>query len=308
MNWGGQIIQEDGSPFPSQEHPAMVTLRTGKPQVRVIMGISPPEASLLPCPVNDSPVAGNKAKSGGLKLRQKQQGCQEQRHEITWISMNSQPLFNPGDSQPYAVVTSFSDITESKRHFSRLDEAKCKQVNLHQGIDSTLLILKHRLTQKGNRPPIQLIKDYGQLPLVKCYPGQLNQVFMNILSNALDALDDAHDTAYLSGLPSTKTRDFQDTSKTHPQPSPMIRIHTEFVEPNWIIIRIADNGAGINAEVQSRIFDPFFTTKPVGQGTGLGLSISYQIVVDKHGGQLQCHSHHPQGTEFVIKLPVTKSL
>jgi len=200
-----------------------------------------------------------------------------------------------------------SEIVQSLRHFSRLDEAKCKQVNLDQGIDSTVLILKHRLTQQGNRPPIQLVKDYGQLPLVKCYPGQLNQVFMNILSNAIDALDDAHNTAYLSGLPSTKTRNFQNTSKTHSQPSPMIRIHTEFVEPNWAIIRITDNGAGIKAEVQSRIFDPFFTTKPVGQGTSLGLSISYQIIVDKHGGQLQCHSHPPHGTEFVIKLPVNKS-
>ncbi|MEQ9368130.1 MAG: GAF domain-containing protein [Coleofasciculus chthonoplastes F3-SA18-01] len=437
MNWRGQIIQEDGSPFPSQDHPAMVTLSTGKPQCQVIMGISPPEASLLSDSVDDSHLPESRAKGGGLRLKQKEPVYQEQRKHITWISINSQPLFHPGDSQPYAVVTSFSDITQSKRsqealhlitqqereralqleqalqklqrtqaqlvqnekmvslgqlvagvaheinnptsfiygnippasdyaqdllhlvqlygkhypkpvaeiaeyideidldfittdfpkllasmqegarriseivqslrHFSRLDEADCKRVNLHQGIDSTLLILKHRLTQQGNRPEIKLVKDYGQLPLVKCYPGQLNQVFMNIISNAIDALDEDHNTAHLSGIPSADRGNCHDYSTTNPQPSPLIRIHTEFIEPNWVIIRIADNGTGIKAEVQSRIFDPFFTTKPVGQGTGLGLSISYQIVVDKHGGQLQCHSHPPQGTEFVIKLPVNKS-
>jgi PAS domain S-box-containing protein len=413
---------EDGSLFPGELHPAMVTLRTGKPQSNVIMGIHKLDGSL------------------------------------TWISINSQPLFHPGAVQPYAVVTSFSDITDRKiaeetlrsltqqereralqleqalkqlqrtqaqlvqsekmvslgqlvagvaheinnptnfiygniyaasdyaqdllhlvelyakhdpepvaeiaeqiesidldfiaedfpkllasmkegahriseivhslQNFSRLDETECKQVDIHEGIDSTLLILKHRLTQhplsfsraaaedlagcKSIRcSEIQVIKDYGELPLIECYPSQLNQVFMNIISNAIDAIasrfaNDALEELKVSKL---KVESWEDNLQPcNLQPSTRcIRIHTEVVDQNWVVIRIADNGSGIKTDVLSRIFDPFFTTKPPGKGTGLGLSISYQIVVDKHEGQLSCHSVPGLGTEFVIELPIARS-
>jgi PAS domain S-box-containing protein len=176
-------------------------------------------------------------------------------------------------------------IVLSLRNFSRLDEAERKPVDLHEGIDNTLLLLKHRLKAKGDRPDIQLIKEYGQLPLVECYAGQLNQVFMNLLSNAIDALEES-------------------VVGNEEQPSPCIWIHTEVQDDGRVAIRIADNGTGITEEARQRIFDPFFTTKPVGKGTGLGLSISYQIVVEKHGGQLQCFSNPNQGTEFLIQMPI----
>jgi signal transduction histidine kinase len=176
-------------------------------------------------------------------------------------------------------------IVLSLRNFSRLDEAERKPVDLHEGIDNTLLLLKHRLKAKGDRPDIQVIKEYGQLPLVECYAGQLNQVFMNLLSNAIDALEES-------------------VVGNEEQPSPCIWIHTEVQDDGRVAIRIADNGTGITEEARQRIFDPFFTTKPVGKGTGLGLSISYQIVVEKHGGQLQCFSNPNQGTEFLIQMPI----
>ncbi|MBW4671528.1 MAG: response regulator [Cyanomargarita calcarea GSE-NOS-MK-12-04C] len=175
------------------------------------------------------------------------------------------------------------EIVLSLRNFSRLDEAEFKQVDIHEGIDSTLMILHNRLKAKSNHPDISVIKEYGKLPLIECYPGQLNQVFMNILSNAIDALD-----ASFIGHQG------------------QIRIHTEVVDCNQLVIRISDNGLGIPQEIVSKLFDPFFTTKDVGKGTGLGLSISYQIVVDKHGGELSCHSTLGQGAEFVIKIPITQ--
>ncbi len=211
-----------------------------------------------------------------------------------------------------------SEIVQSLRNFSRLDEMECKQVDIHIGIDNTLLILKQRLTQQPKRPEIQVIKEYGELPLIECYPGQLNQVFMNIISNAIDAIasrlladspravgntNDALEGLNVSKLNVEHWEDNLQLSNLQPS-TPCIRIRTEVVEQKWLVIRIADNGLGIKPEVQSRIFDPFFTTKPVGTGTGLGLSISYQIVVDKHGGQLSCHSIPGYGTEFVIKLPI----
>ncbi|WP_373695800.1 sensor histidine kinase [Brunnivagina elsteri] len=177
-----------------------------------------------------------------------------------------------------------SEIVSSLRNFSRLDEAEFKAVDIHQGIDSTLLILKYRLKTTGNLPEIQVIRDYGQLPLVECYPSQINQVFMNLLANAIDALNE---------------------SQQHSQP--IIKIWTSVIEDKWIAIHIADNGLGIPEAVRSRLFDPFFTTKPVGKGTGLGLSISYQIITEKHHGRLLCHSQVGMGAEFIVEIPIQQS-
>ncbi|RCJ18648.1 PAS domain-containing sensor histidine kinase [Nostoc sp. ATCC 43529] len=177
------------------------------------------------------------------------------------------------------------EIVKSLRNFSRLDEAELKQVNIHEGIESTLMILDRRLQARHDCPEIKVIKKYGQLPNVTCYPGQLNQVFMNILLNAIDALE--------KSAVNSKTTD-----------NPQIQITTELIDEKWIAITIADNGLGIDEKVRSKLFDPFFTTKPVGKGTGLGLSISYQIIVEKHGGQLNCFSTPGKGAEFLIKIPV----
>jgi two-component system NtrC family sensor kinase len=181
------------------------------------------------------------------------------------------------------------EIVRSLRNFSRLDEAEMKQVDLHEGIDSTLMILQNRLKAKPDHPGIQVVKEYGSLPAVECYVGQLNQVFMNILVNAIDALDE---------------RDRHRCSEELKQNPSMIRITTSVVDNHQVMIEIADNGPGISSHLQSRLFDPFFTTKPVGKGTGLGLSISYQIVTEKHGGQLQCRSTVGAGTAFHITIPI----
>ncbi|QZZ23394.1 HAMP domain-containing histidine kinase [Leptothermofonsia sichuanensis E412] len=174
----------------------------------------------------------------------------------------------------------------SLRNFSRLDEADMKPVDIHEGIDSTLLILQHRLKEKSGHAAIKIVKEYGQLPLVTCFASQLNQVFMNILSNAIDALDDT----------------ITSNGQTGQVQSPTIWIRTQLVDSNTITIRIADNGPGMSAEVKKHLFDPFFTTKPVGKGTGLGLSISYSIV-EKHGGQLTVASEPGKGSEFLISIP-----
>jgi signal transduction histidine kinase len=184
-------------------------------------------------------------------------------------------------------------IVASFRNFSRMDEADFKAADIHDGIDSTLMILQNRLKVKPDYPAIQVIKDYGDVPWVECYPGQLNQVFMNILVNAIDALEDA------------KERYQQPEDASHPQCLiPTIQIQTVRSGENQITIRIADNGPGMPGSVAQRIFDPFFTTKPVGKGTGLGMSISYQIVAEKHNGSLQCRSKPDEGTEFIIALPI----
>ncbi|MGD1912800.1 MAG: sensor histidine kinase [Rivularia sp. (in: cyanobacteria)] len=185
------------------------------------------------------------------------------------------------------------EIVKSLRIFSRLDEAEIKQADIHQGIDSTLMILQNRLKAESIHSNIEIIKEYGNLPEIDCYPGQLNQVFMNIIANAIDALEEqiGH-----SGW--TIESQQEDTFK------PLkICIRTEVIEDRWISITIYDNGPGIKEEVLNKLFDPFFTTKEVGKGTGLGLSISHQIVVEKHGGQLSCNSILGTGTEFVIKIP-----
>lgn len=177
------------------------------------------------------------------------------------------------------------EIILSLRNFSRLDESDKKLVDIHEGIDSTLVILQSRLDELGES--INIIKEYGELPKVDCYAGLLNQVFMNILANAIDAIEES--------LVITHSSSVRDKAK--------ICIRTELTDDKQVIIRICDNGSGIPESYQNRLFDPFFTTKPVGQGTGLGLSISYQIVVEKHGGQLQCISAFGEGTEFIIKIP-----
>ena len=177
-------------------------------------------------------------------------------------------------------------IVNSLRTFSRLDESDCKDVDIHAGIDSALVILEHRLKRTTERPAIQVIKQYGDLPLVECYAGQLNQVLMNILTNAVDALE-------------KRDRDQQ----AMPQSPKTIKIRTQVLKSEQISIHISDNGEGIPDEIKQRIFDPFFTTKPVGKGTGMGMSISHQIITENHGGTLQCFSNPGQDTEFVIQIP-----
>ncbi|WP_375493830.1 sensor histidine kinase [uncultured Nostoc sp.] len=180
-------------------------------------------------------------------------------------------------------------IVLSLRTFSHLDEADMKEVDIHEGIDSTLLILQNRLKAKPEHPKIEIIKEYGELPLVECYAGQLNQVFMNVINNAIDALDMCNLRRSLQEIESNPSK---------------IIISTKLISDNRVVVRIADNGPGMTQEVKKKLFDPFFTTKPVGQGTGLGLSISYQIVVQKHSGVLRCESELGKGTEFWIEIPL----
>ncbi|MEH2308888.1 sensor histidine kinase [Nostoc sp.] len=179
-------------------------------------------------------------------------------------------------------------IVLSLRNFSRIDEAEFKSVDIHEGIDSTLMILQHRLKAKPEQPEIEVIKDYGTIPLVECYAGQLNQVFMNILVNAIDALEENNTKHTYKEIEKNPSR---------------IKIRTSVINSTWLEIAIADNGVGISKEFQQRIFDPFFTTKPIGKGTGMGMSISYQIITEKHGGKLECFSTPGKGTEFIIQIP-----
>ncbi|BAY65427.1 response regulator receiver sensor signal transduction histidine kinase [Calothrix brevissima NIES-22] len=177
-----------------------------------------------------------------------------------------------------------TDIVLALQNFSRHDESLMKQVNIHQGIDSALIMLQHRLRETKNHPAIDIVKDYGNLPLVNCYASELNQVFMHLLNNAIDAFD-----GWVS------------------QEKPQIQIHTQLTQTKTVKIAIADNGPGIEESLRSRLFDPFFTTKPVGKGSGLGLSISYQIVVQKHRGQIACFSSLGKGAEFLLEIPLEQS-
>jgi two-component system, NtrC family, sensor kinase len=182
------------------------------------------------------------------------------------------------------------EIVRSLRIFSRLDETECKRINLHEGIDSTLIILSSRLKATGERPDITIVKEYGNLPLVECYRGKLNQVFMNLLSNAIDAVEES----IITGTTTV---------------NPTIWIHTAVhTDQKSVVIQIADNGIGMSQEVQQRMFEQFFTTKPVGKGTGLGLAISYQIIVEKHGGTLEVNSSLGEGTKFIITIPIQQSV
>lgn len=182
------------------------------------------------------------------------------------------------------------NIVLSLRNFSRLDEAQKKAVDIHEGIDSTLLILQHRLNATSERSEIKIIKEYGKLPKVECYAAQLNQVFLNILSNAIDALEEKFNHKEIIHLENNIL--------------PTIRIITVISPENHLLIMIADNGMGIPEEIQARIFDPFFTSKPVGKGKGLGLSISYQVIVKKHHGTLKYRTKYGKGTELLIDIPI----
>ncbi len=174
------------------------------------------------------------------------------------------------------------DISLSLRNFARSDVDTATPIDLHETLDSTLLLLKHRLKNRGDRPAIEVIQNYGELPPIKCYPGPMNQVFMNLLANAIDAVEEAWEKD---------------------QRCLIITISTEVLRES-AIVRIADNGLGMTDEIQKHLFEPLFTTKAVGKGTGLGLSIAQQIVTDKHGGQLFCKSLAGKGTEFAIELPI----
>ncbi|HEY9649040.1 MAG TPA: PAS domain S-box protein [Coleofasciculaceae cyanobacterium] len=199
------------------------------------------------------------------------------------------------------------EIVRSLRTFSRVDEAASKAVDIHDGIESSLMILQSRLKAQAGHCAITVIKEYGALPLVECYPGQLNQVFLNLLTNAIDALEDQQKS------PLSEVTEHEPEAGTYSPPT--ITITTGLVSQDnsdstnvesspQVFIRIADNGPGIAQKTLQRLFDPFFTTKPVGKGTGLGLAISYQIIVERHGGQLRCNSTPGQGAEFVIEIPL----
>jgi signal transduction histidine kinase len=183
------------------------------------------------------------------------------------------------------------EIVRSLRSFSRLDEAEVKDVNVHEGIDSTLMILHNRLKAKLDYPAIQVVKEYGNLPQIECYAGQLNQVFMNILSNAIDALDEQNQQRSIADI------------TAHPS---TVTIRTETIDRQTVAIHIADNGPGIPEAVQKRLFDPFFTTKAVGKGTGMGMSISHQVI-ERHKGRLKCISSPGRGAEFVIEIPIRQT-
>ena len=177
------------------------------------------------------------------------------------------------------------EIVLSLRNFSRMDEATYKMVNIHEGIESTLLILQHRLKARSDRADISIVRDYGELPLVECYAGQLNQVFMNILSNGIDAIDSKFEKS------------------ANENEIPQITIRTEKRSEN-VAISISDNGTGISPTVKAHIFDPFFTTKAVGKGTGMGMAISHQLITEKHGGKIECFSDEGVGTEFMVEIPI----
>lgn len=187
-------------------------------------------------------------------------------------------------------IDRLKDISLSLRTFARADISSKVEFQIHEGIDSTLMLLKHRLKGNGDCPTIEIVKQYGDLPAITCYPGQLNQVFMNIIANAIDAFDDlerSNSSQEMAAFPNTITLATSVDS-----------------EQGTVTICIQDNGPGIVPEIQARIFEPSFTTKPVGKGTGLGLAISHQIIVDKHNGQISCSSVPGTGTKFTITLPI----
>jgi len=209
--------------------------------------------------------------------------------DLDYIAEDFPRLFNSMQVGTERIV----EIVKSLRNFSRLDESAGKSVNIHEGIDSTLMILQNRLKSHSSPGEIQIVKDYQLLPQIECFPGELNQVFMNILINAIDALEERD-----------KQRSIEECDR-HPS---TIAIRSYQAGAGFVAVSIADNGWGIPDSVRSRLFDPFFTTKPVGKGTGLGLSISHSIIVDRHGGRLSCISTPGEGAEFLIEIPVRPNL
>ncbi|MEH2264518.1 hybrid sensor histidine kinase/response regulator [Nostoc sp.] len=188
-------------------------------------------------------------------------------------------------------ISLLKDISLSLRTFARSDISSMVEFQIHQGIDTTLMLLKHRLKGQGNRSKIETLKQYGELPPITCYPGQLNQVFMNIIANAIDAFDDLR-----------QNHSIQEIAAAVPH---TITIATSVDrQQKTVTISIEDNAFGMPPEVQARIFDPSFTTKAVGKGTGLGLAISHQIITDKHNGQINCSSTSGKGTKFIITLAI----
>lgn len=240
-------------------------------------------------------------------------------------------------SSMYSGADRIRKIVQSLHSFARLDGNKTL-VDLHQEIDGTLLIINNRFKAKGNSPGIKLVKNYGDLPLVECYPGLLNQVFMNLLCNAIDALQECNlnpmgieslanssdlslsrdcCTAFLAAKSvsvSDRIPKKLPLIQQNQQPTNTIQISTEVRQGNgtekpdfWAVIRISDNGPGITEKLKTRIFEPFFTTKPLGKGTGLGLFISHQIISENHNGTIKCLGEPGQGTEFVIEIPIQQS-
>ncbi|MEM1252338.1 MAG: ATP-binding protein [Cyanobacteria bacterium P01_H01_bin.21] len=181
------------------------------------------------------------------------------------------------------------NISKSLRLFARTDDAQKLKANIHEGIDSTLLILKYRLKANERRPQIHIIRDYGELPEIFCYPGQLSQVFMNILANAIDMFDELAEGKSMDEL------------QANPQ---QITVSTQLTPEQQVAIHISDNGKGISEDVCTKIFDRKFTTKTVDKGTGLGLAIAYQVVTENHGGSIEVQSQLDRGTEFLILLPM----
>ncbi len=202
------------------------------------------------------------------------------------------------------------EIVRSLRLFSRLDEAEIKEVDLHSGIDSTLMILNSRLLATRERPAIKVLKEYGELPLVECYAGQMNQVFLNILTNAIDALENDHQL-WVTNLEKKLANSPLEgcSSPTHQFSIPKSQLPTIWIrtqlnlDKTSVLIQIKDNGIGMSQKIQEKIFEQFFTTKSVGRGIGLGLSIAYQIIVEKHRGDIKVNSVPKQGTEFTINIP-----
>ncbi|MEG4322717.1 MULTISPECIES: ATP-binding protein [unclassified Microcoleus] len=187
-------------------------------------------------------------------------------------------------------IDRISDIMNSLRNYSRIENKGKGKIDIHEGIDTTLIILSHRLKANHLRPAIQVVKEYGELPLVECYVGQINQVFMNLLANAIDALEESN----------------QGKSYTELETNPNTITICTSLNSNQVTVRIVDNGVGMTEEVRQKLFSPFFTTKPEGKGTGLGLSISCQIMTEQHSGNLQCFSTPGKGAEFVMEIPLNK--
>jgi signal transduction histidine kinase len=212
--------------------------------------------------------------------------------DLNFLQKDLQKILNSiklGSERIYQIVLLL-------RNFSRMDQAEFKKVDIHEGIDSTLLILEYYLKSKPEYVQIEVIKNHGDLPLVECYAGALNQVFMNILTNAIDAVEEV------------KSRTINDAQENHSNQDQagQIQIRTELIDTDWVEIVIEDNGVGMPKSVRDKMFDPFFTTKPVGKGTGMGMSISYQIIVEQHGGVIECYSEPNQGTQFKIRIPLSQ--